>query len=87
MHTNRSDKIELLIAEEEALQEKINTCEICVSAVLDAIVERQGDIHILTAEGILSSIHTISTDFQTELLHLKLEKIIVASSERASHQI
>lgn len=85
MHTKLSDKIGLLIAEEETLQEKINTCELCVSAVLDAIVAAQGKIHILTAEGILSSIHTISADLQTELLHLKLEKIIVASSESASH--
>jgi uncharacterized transporter YbjL len=80
MDSDLTAKYELLTTEEETLIEKIKTCESCVLAVLDAVVQNGNDVHIITAEEILNTIHTMGSDFQTELLHLRLEKSILASS-------
>ncbi|MEK3720086.1 hypothetical protein [Paenibacillus sp. FSL H8-0034] len=83
MDSDLTAPYELLITEEQVLMEKIKTCEACVFAVLDAVVQNGNSFHAITTEEILTVIHNMGNDFQTELLHLRLEKSILASS--ASH--
>ncbi|MNP66891.1 hypothetical protein D3C76_1626520 [compost metagenome] len=66
-----------MVEEEDELYKGIQVCEECTEHVLDCIAERAGSIHILTAEAILSAIHVIMEDLQTELLHLRIEKSIL----------
>ncbi|MCU6792462.1 hypothetical protein OB236_10010 [Paenibacillus sp. WQ 127069] len=80
MDSGFTAQYELLITEEETLIEKIKTCESCVVAVLDAIVQNGDGFHAITTEEILTLIHNIGSYFHTELLHLRLEKSILASS-------
>lgn len=66
-----------MIEEEDELYRGIQVCEECTDHVLDYIAEKAESTHISTAESILSSIHVIMKDLQTELLHLRIEKSIL----------
>ncbi|GKU77767.1 hypothetical protein [Paenibacillus sp. L3-i20] len=67
---------EQLVAEEEELLQNIEICEGCISVVFQYISGKE-DPQI--GESILTAIHTIEKDLQTELLHLKLEKSLLAN--------
>ncbi len=77
MNTDLLSKYEELAVEEGVLLQKIETCEACVEAILDCVLKKVDSIHVLTAEDLLTSVHTITTDLRTELLHLRLEKNII----------
>lgn len=66
-----------MIEEEDALYKGIQVCEECMDSILDCIAEKAESIHMLTAEAILSAVHVIMKDLQTELLHLRIEKSIL----------
>ncbi|MBP1991886.1 hypothetical protein [Paenibacillus eucommiae] len=70
---------ENLALEEDTLVQRIRVCEDCVSVILDYISNKNDSTHILTVEDIVSAIHVIEQDLQTELLHLKLEKGVLAN--------
>lgn len=67
-------KYEKIALEERTLNQRIATCRDCISILLDYISINADSIHILTVEEIVSAIHAISQDLDTELLHLRLEK-------------
>lgn len=71
---NIAGKFEELDLEEQTLLQRIGTCENCVSAILEYISKSTETVHFLTVEDIVSAIHVIGTDLQTELLHVRLEK-------------
>lgn len=70
-------KYESVVEEEQILNERIRACNECVEIILDFIEKRADQIHVLTAEDIVSAAHTIGKDLQTELLHIRLEKGIL----------
>ncbi|CAG7648138.1 hypothetical protein PAESOLCIP111_05535 [Paenibacillus solanacearum] len=59
-------------AEERMLMLQIQTYEACTLAVLG--IDRISALHKLTVEDIVSNLHRITLDLQTELLHVRLEK-------------
>ncbi|MBA2943566.1 hypothetical protein HZF08_35415 [Paenibacillus sp. CGMCC 1.16610] len=65
------------IKEEQILIQRINVCKEFVDVILTYISEKADSIHILTAEDIVTAVHTIGQDLDTELLHLRLEKGIL----------
>lgn len=65
------------IKEEQILIQRINVCKEFIDVILTYISEKADSIHILTAEDIVTSVHTIGQDLDTELLHLRLEKGIL----------
>ncbi|RAV02667.1 hypothetical protein [Paenibacillus sp. YN15] len=67
-----------MIEKEDNLYKGIQVCEECTDNILDYIAEKADSLHILTAEAILSAIHVIMKDLQTELLHLRIEKNILS---------
>jgi len=69
---------EELVVEEDELIQKIGICEGCVSVIFDYILSN-GDTGVQVGESILSAVHTIDKDLQTELLHIRLEKGILAN--------
>ncbi|KZE71695.1 hypothetical protein AV654_05685 [Paenibacillus elgii] len=83
MENEFADKYEHLLVEERELTQKIATCEQCVTAVLGCIEQHSDSIHLHTVEDVVGLIHTISSDLQTELLHLRLEKSVMTSKLHA----
>ncbi|NQX69855.1 hypothetical protein HQN90_27350 [Paenibacillus alba] len=65
------------IKEEQILIQRINVCKEFIEVILTYISEKADSIHLLTAEDIVTSVHTIGQDLDTELLHLRLEKGIL----------
>mgnify|MGYP001459865340 CR=1 FL=1 len=72
-------ELDQLTFEERELIQKIEVCEGCISAVFDYILENGDPTAVQIGEYILSSIHTIDKDLQTELLHIRLEKSFLES--------
>lgn len=67
-----SNKNEMLQAEEQLLN-KITTCQTMLQAVMSALQDEDVNLHLLTAEDVLVLIHSIESDAQMELLHLRLK--------------
>lgn len=73
------EKYDQLVLEEDQLIQKIGVCEGSITAILEYITNKCDSINALIVEDIISSVHTIEKDLQTELLHLKLEKGLLAN--------
>ncbi|TCZ78412.1 hypothetical protein E0485_07880 [Paenibacillus albiflavus] len=72
------NKYEQLELEEDELIQKIGLCEGSISMIVDYIASN-GDKGIHIGESIISAVHTIEKDLQTELLHIRLEKSFMAN--------
>ncbi|NOU99447.1 hypothetical protein [Paenibacillus planticolens] len=70
-------KYEEVLQEESILTQRISLCHEFIDIILKYISRNADSIHILTAEDIVTAVHTIGQDLDTELLHLKLEKGIL----------
>ncbi|NQX68634.1 hypothetical protein HQN90_21130 [Paenibacillus alba] len=75
-------KYEEALKEETILTQRISLCKEFIDIILEYICHNADSIHILTAENILTAVHTIGQDLDTELLHLKLEKGILENKMR-----
>ncbi|PUA37102.1 hypothetical protein C8Z91_21890 [Paenibacillus elgii] len=71
-----------LDAEERELMQQIETYEACTMAVLSMTGEQRMSIHKLAVEDIVSILHRITLDLQTELLYVRLEKALCQSPKR-----
>lgn len=71
-----------LDAEEQELMQQIETYEACTMAVLSMTSEQRMTIHKLAVEEIVSNLHRIALDLQTELLYVRLEKALCQSPKR-----
>ncbi|BFT69180.1 hypothetical protein [Paenibacillus sp. P36] len=67
-------KYEQALQEEDTLTQRISLCKEFIDIILEYISHKADSIHILTAEDIVTAVHTIGQDLETELLHLRLEK-------------
>ena len=66
-------KYEEAIQEENILIQRIGFCKEIINVILEYISHKADAIHLPTAEDIVSVIHTMGQDLDTELLHLQLE--------------
>jgi hypothetical protein len=64
-------------AEEDMLIQRIGVCNECIEVILKYVSDKVDPIHILTAEDIVTAIHRIGQDLDTELLHVRLEKSLL----------
>ncbi|NOU69279.1 hypothetical protein GC096_35260 [Paenibacillus sp. LMG 31461] len=71
------DKYNEAINEEQILIHRISVCKELIDIILRYISEKADSIHMLTVEDIITSVHTIGQDLDTELLHLRMEKGIL----------
>jgi hypothetical protein len=71
------NKYEQALQEESILTQRISLCKEFIDIILEYISQKADSIHILTAEDIVTAVHTIGQDLDTELLHLRLEKGIL----------
>jgi len=78
------DLYEKLVVEEEELLERIKFCEGCQWALLEYVC-RHGELGEALGEEILTDIHQIEQDLRTELLHLRLEKGVLAERMKRDH--
>ncbi|GFZ87041.1 hypothetical protein GCM10008018_36520 [Paenibacillus marchantiophytorum] len=69
---------EQFVLEEDQLVKQINTCNEITATILDLMYQQAQSLHTLTVEEVLMSIHRIQQDLQTELLHARLEKTVMA---------
>ncbi|KRE71989.1 hypothetical protein [Paenibacillus sp. Soil750] len=76
MHPIQS-QYQSIIQEEATLMQRISLCKVSIDILLEYISRHADSIHILTAEDIVTSIHTMTQDLDTELLHVRLEKGIL----------
>jgi hypothetical protein len=65
-----------LKVEEQTLIQQINTSEACLMAVLDVVSGGDIEVHKLIVEDILTAIHRIKYELQTELLHVRLAIVL-----------
>ncbi|KZE73142.1 hypothetical protein AV654_32935 [Paenibacillus elgii] len=65
-----------LDAEERELMQQIQTYEACTMAVLNRVNDQIRPLHKFAVEDIVSSLHRMTIELQTELLHLRLEKAL-----------
>jgi hypothetical protein len=70
-------KYEQALQEESILTQRISLCKEFIDIILEYISQKADSIHVLTAEDIVTAVHTIGQDLDTELLHLRLEKGIL----------
>lgn len=63
--------------EEDTLIQRIGVCNDCIEVILKYVSDKVDPIHILTAEDIITAIHQIGQDLDTELLHVRLEKSLL----------
>jgi hypothetical protein len=67
-------KYDEFVAEENVLIQRIGVCKEFIEVILKYISDKADSIHILTAEDIVTAVHTMGQDLGTELLHIRLEK-------------
>ncbi len=67
-------KYDEFVAEENVLIQRIGVCKEFIEVILKYISDKADSIHILTAEDIVTAVHTMGQDLDTELLHIRLEK-------------
>jgi hypothetical protein len=78
-------KYDELSAQEQEFLKQIGTVELCITAIIDYIF-RYGDLtNKLTAEDILIAVHQIEIELRIEMLHLRLEKALVACELKKCH--
>lgn len=80
-----SDSVEIneqFVLEEDELIKRIFTCTETSAMVLYLFYEKGLTLDSKTVEDILSAIHNIQQDLETELLHLRIEKTIVATRNK-----
>ncbi|MCP3775490.1 hypothetical protein NLX71_19655 [Paenibacillus sp. MZ04-78.2] len=65
-----------LDAEERELLQQIQTYEACTMAVLNMTSDQIKPLHKFVVEDIVSNLHRMTMELQTELLHLRLEKTL-----------
>ncbi|MCY9660977.1 hypothetical protein P5G65_29080 [Paenibacillus chondroitinus] len=75
-------KYEQALQEEDTLTQRISLCKEFIDIILEYISHKADSIHILTAEEIVTAVHTIGQDLETELLHLRLEKRMLENKLR-----
>lgn len=73
--TNCHDKLKV---EEDEILSKIQFCEGCLETILMFISNNCECREEIIGEEIVMKVHTIEQDLRTELLHLRLEKGILA---------
>ncbi|WP_063857995.1 hypothetical protein [Paenibacillus sp. A3] len=73
--------INRLDAEEQELMQQIQTYEACTMAVLNMATDQVRPLHKFAVEDIVSSLHRMTVELQTELLHLRLEKALCQPSK------
>ncbi|MFB6365691.1 hypothetical protein ACFCP7_16775 [Paenibacillus elgii] len=66
-------------AEERELMRQIQTYEACTMAVLNMVSGQLTSLHKLSVEDIVSTLHRVALDLQTELLYVRLEKALCLS--------
>ncbi|MDD9271503.1 hypothetical protein ACFPES_31160 [Paenibacillus sp. GCM10023248] len=76
-------KYDEALQEEAILTQRISLCKEFIDIILEYITHKADSIHILTAEDIVTAVHTIGQDLETELLHLRLEKGILENKLKA----
>lgn len=64
-------KYEEAIQEEDRLIQRIGFCKEMIDVILELISNHANSIHMPTAENIVTVIHTMGQDLDTELLHLQ----------------
>ncbi|MGG1518221.1 hypothetical protein ABE504_22575 [Paenibacillus oryzisoli] len=75
-------QLETTLQEEAVLIQKIGLCQDFIDVLLAYISHSAHAIPILTAEDILTSVHNVAQDLETELLHVRLEKGILDNKLR-----
>ncbi|TXK75441.1 hypothetical protein [Paenibacillus sp. N3.4] len=71
-------KYEQLVLEEDELVSKIHTCQTAINAVMDAVLKEGKSLHMLMVEDVITMVHGLEIDCQTNLLHLRLKKFLLA---------
>ncbi|MEW9701947.1 hypothetical protein [Paenibacillus sp. SI8] len=62
--------------------QRINVCKEFIDVILSYISDKADSTHMLTIEDIVTAVHTIGQDLETELLHLRLEKVFLENKMR-----
>ncbi|MGO4498574.1 hypothetical protein AB4114_22085 [Paenibacillus sp. 2RAB27] len=70
-------KFNEFVAEENMLNHRIGVCKEFIEVMLKYVSDKADSIHILTAEDIVTAVHRIGQDLDTELLHIRLEKSLL----------
>ncbi|NQX66655.1 hypothetical protein HQN90_11005 [Paenibacillus alba] len=73
---SKLSEYESIVHEENELLDKLRTCQSIIEAILYAFAEERDSIHLLTVEDVLMEIHSLELELRTELLHLRLDKVI-----------
>ena len=74
-------KYEQLVREKDDLVYKIETYQEAITALL-TLVHKRGvsNLHLLTIEDILMTVHSAEVTCQTELLHVRLAKSVLSNT-------
>ena len=70
------------IQEEQTLMQRIGLCKEIIDVILEYISSKADVIHLPTAEDIVTMIHTMGHDLDTELLQLQLEMCVLGRARR-----
>lgn len=70
------------VSDEDQLVRRISTCDEITATIIDLMYQQGDAFHSSTVEEILMAIHRVQQDLQTELLHTRLEKAVVAYKQK-----
>ncbi len=76
MDINKLLLVDRLDAEERELILQIQTYEACTMSVLKMASNQEAPLHRLAVEDIVSCLHRMNMDLQTELLHVRLKRAL-----------
>ncbi|WP_193726672.1 hypothetical protein [Paenibacillus guangzhouensis] len=62
--------------------QRISLCKEIIDVILEYISSKADVIHLPTAEDIVTTIHTMEQNLDTELLHLQLEMCVLERARR-----
>ncbi|WP_341280223.1 hypothetical protein [Paenibacillus sp. FSL H8-0537] len=78
---------EQFVTEENQLCRRIETLNIIQSYILHTVHKHGPELDMLTVEEVMLSIHHIQQDLQTELIHVRLEKSLLAHNHNYSSNL
>lgn len=82
-----NERYEKLVIEDDVFSKRIETSELCLTAIIHYMF-RYGDlIDKATVKSILTSVFQIEIQLREEILNLRLEKSLVACELKKSDQV
>lgn len=78
-------KYEQMVVQLDEYFKQVETAELCLTAIINYIFRYGNLTNKITVQEVLDVVHQIEIDLRTKILHLRLEKALVACDLKEVH--